>query len=99
MGAPDRLHTSLGEAEVPDLALPDQVPDRSSHVFDRHVRVDAMLVEEIDVIRLQSLQRGVGHFANPLRVAVRALSRVALLEAELRGDHYLVAVGGERFTH
>ena len=43
--AADRLHAGFGQAEVLDLAFLDQVLHRSRHVFDRHVRVDAVLVE------------------------------------------------------
>ena len=35
----------LGQAEVLDLACRDQVLHRAGHVLDRHVRVDAMLIE------------------------------------------------------
>ena len=49
--AADRLHSGLGQAEVPDLALLDQILHRSRHVLDRHVRVDAVLVEEVDASR------------------------------------------------
>ena len=48
MRAADRLHAGLGEAEVLDLALGDQLLDRAGDLFDRHVRVDAVLVEEVD---------------------------------------------------
>ena len=46
-----------------------------------------MLVEEVDAIRLQPRERGIGHLADPFRPAVHALARVSLLEAELGGDH------------
>jgi hypothetical protein len=48
----DRLHTGLGEAEVSDLPFLNQRLDRSRDVFDRDVRVDPVLIEEIDPIRL-----------------------------------------------
>ena len=40
----------LGQAEVPDLAGPDQLLDGAGDVLDRHVRVDAVLVEQVDVV-------------------------------------------------
>ena len=49
--APDRLHARFGKAEVLDLACLDQVLHRAGDVLDRHVRVDAVLVEEIDARR------------------------------------------------
>ena len=48
--AADRLHSRFGEAEVLDLSFLDQLLDRSRHVLDRHVGVDAVLVEQIDGI-------------------------------------------------
>ena len=48
MGAADGLHARLREAEVLDLALLDQLLDRARDVLDRDVRVDAVLVEEVD---------------------------------------------------
>jgi hypothetical protein len=44
--AADRLHACLGEAKVPHLAFLDQLLHGSRHVFDRHVGIDAVLVEE-----------------------------------------------------
>jgi hypothetical protein len=48
VGAADGLHARLGEAEVLDLALLDQVLHRARHVLDGHVRIDPVLVEEVD---------------------------------------------------
>ena len=56
MRAADRPGGGLGQAEVLDFALGDQLPDRPSHVLDRHVRVDAVLIEDIDAIGSQALQ-------------------------------------------
>ncbi len=36
--SPDRLRAGFGQAEVLDLALPDQLLHRAGHVLDRHVR-------------------------------------------------------------
>jgi len=47
--AADGLSRGLGEAEVRHLALRDQVPDGLRGLLDRRVRVDAMLVEQVDV--------------------------------------------------
>ena len=60
MGAADRLRARLRQAEVPDLAFRDQLPDGAGDVLDRHVRVDAVLVEQVDAIGPQPLQRRVG---------------------------------------
>jgi len=56
VGAADRGRGGLGEPEVADLAGVDEFADGARDVLDRHVRVDAMLVEQIDPIRPQSFQ-------------------------------------------
>ena len=66
-----------------DLALLDQLLDGAGDVFDRHVRVDAMLVEQIDTIGLQALQRGLDDGANTLGPAVQALTASPSLKPNL----------------
>jgi len=56
----------------PDLTFLNQVLHRPGNVFDRHVRVNPMLIEEIDVIGLQSFERGFSYLLNMLRTAIRA---------------------------
>src|SRR5712691_10303627 len=72
VGATDRLRSCLGKAEVLDLAFPDQVLHRTRHVFDRHVPVDPVLIEEIDGIDSESLERGLGDLLDVLWPAVQA---------------------------
>ena len=50
VGAADVLHARLGQAEVPHLALGDQLLDRAGNVLHRHLGIDAMLVEQVDVV-------------------------------------------------
>ena len=103
MRAADRLRARLGEAEVLDLAFLDQVLHRPRHVLDRHVRVDAVLIEEVDGVDPEPLERGLGHLLDVLGPAVRGRpTRLAVgveLEPELGGDHHLPAEGGQRFAH
>ena len=53
----------FGKAEVLDLTFPNQVLHRSRHVFDRHLRVDTVLVEQIDGIDPEPLERALGDSA------------------------------------
>jgi hypothetical protein len=50
MGAADRLHARLGQAEMPYFALANEVAHGAGHVLDRNFGIDAVLVEEIDRI-------------------------------------------------
>src|SRR5208283_498854 len=42
--AADRLHSWFRKTEVLDLAFPDQLFYRSRHIFDRHIRVNTVLI-------------------------------------------------------
>ena len=97
MGATNRLGSRFREAEVPDLALPNQLLHCSSHVFDRHLRVDTVLVEQIDHVGLESLERRLGDLLDVLRPAVEARER-GKVETELRSDHHLAPEGSKRFA-
>ena len=48
------VYPGFGESEVFHLACGDQVLHRARYVFDWHVRVDAMLIEQVDHIGPQS---------------------------------------------
>ena len=85
------LDPGFGQAEVADLAGGDEVADGAGDVFDGDVRVDAVLVEEVDVVGAQPAQRVVGDLPDAFGSAVGAVGRRAVGEAELGGDHDLVA--------
>src|SRR5260370_35507398 len=55
--ATDGLHAGFREPEVLHLALLDEVFHGSGAVFDRHVGIYAVLVEQIDNIGLEALER------------------------------------------
>src|SRR5256885_9853814 len=102
MGAADRLHSCFRKAEVLHLALLNQVLHRSSGVFDRNIRIHAMLVEQINDIGPQSLERGLGDFPDVLWPAVepRLFTGAWIkFEPEFGGDHYLLTERRQRFTH
>jgi len=58
--APNGIGTGLRESEVSDLALRDQLGYRPRDVFDGHVWIDPVLVEEIDDVGAEPLERRVG---------------------------------------
>ena len=86
------------------LTLPSAISSltASGHIFDRHVRIDAVLIEQIDVIGPQTFQAGVGHRFDMLGPAIGATAALPGLkidvEAELCGNHHFVADGLERFA-
>ena len=70
--AADGLRARLGKAEVLHLAFADQLLDRARDVLDRHVRIDAVLIEQIDDVGLEPLERSLGDLLDVLRPAVKA---------------------------
>jgi hypothetical protein len=94
MRATDRLHSSLRKAKVLYLARLNQILHRSGHVFDRHVRVNTVLIEQINDISPESFERGIGDLLDVLGAAIQsclfACVRVEF-ETELGSDHHSVA--------
>jgi hypothetical protein len=93
VGAADGGSPGFGHAEVLDLACLDELLDRARGLLDRDVGVDAVLVVQVDHVGAESTQGaldsgpdllGPTPQAGPLSVGVEH-------EAELAGDHHLVA--------
>src|ERR1035437_1676290 len=99
VGAADRRRRGLGEAQEPYLAGGDRFGHRADGLFDRHLRIDAVLVPQVDVADAKPLERAL---EGPLRVGGRAVDAVDALtvgrerEAELRRELDLVAAAGDR---
>ena len=55
-----------------DLTLLNQVLHGARHVLDRDVRVDTMLIEQIDGIHLKPLERVFGDLPDVLRATIQA---------------------------
>jgi len=79
------------------LALCDQVLERACKLLDRHSRVDAVLVIQVDAVSPQALERFLDHFTDMLRPAVQR-DRAVDRETELRSNPYLVTKWGECFA-
>jgi hypothetical protein len=92
--AADRLRGRLRETEIADLPLLDELGHRPYRLLDRRVRIDAMLVVDIDVFGAEPLQRGVTGGEDVLAVAADAEPFAFLVAdaAELCREHDLVAV-------
>jgi len=64
------------------LSRSDQVLDRSRDVLDRHLGVDAVLVEQVDGVDSEPLERAVHGLADVLGVAGEAHLPAFLVESE-----------------
>ena len=100
MRAADRLCAGLRKAEVPDLALLNQVLYRARNVIDRHVRVNTVLVKQIYDVGLQPLEGSLRNRLNVRRTAVHAPTTFPCLEinieTELRCNDDSAPEGRER---
>ncbi len=89
----------LGHAEVLHLAGLDQLLDRAGDVFDRHLRVDPVLVVEVESLDAEPLQRAFDDLLDDLGPARHPSPGLPLdridVPAELGGDHHLVPIRGE----
>src|SRR5688500_5577894 len=85
-----------------DFAFADQLLDRGGNFLDGHRWIDAMLIEQIDVICFQAPERAFHCAPDMLRTTVEARTNLALrrdVEAELGGDNHLTAHRCERFAN
>jgi hypothetical protein len=99
VGAANRLHAGFRQAEVLHLAGRNEILHCAGDVLDRDLRIDAVLVEQIDPIRLQSLQRCVGDFPDVRGAAVEPGLLAAFdLEAKLRRNDDAIAKRRERLS-
>ena len=102
VGAADGRGAGLGQAEVLHLARVDQLLDRAGDVLDRHVGVDPVLVEQVDRGRSAAAAARPRRPAGCARAGCRprraACRRRIDVEAELGGDHHLVADRRQRLA-
>src|SRR5260221_11679828 len=103
MCATDRPHPCFRKSEVLHLALLNQLFHRSRNVFDRHVGIYAVLIEQVDDIGLEALERCLGDLLDVFWTTVQATptrSTIGIrLPPELGGDHHLVTNGSQRLAH
>ena len=91
--AADGLRSRLGETEMAHLALAHEVGHGADRILDRRLRIDPVLVVEIDRVDLEPLQARFAGLAHVIRLAAdtEALAVRPAHIAELRGEHDLVA--------
>ena len=71
----DGLRPGFGQAEVLHFARSDQLTHGAGHVFDRHVGVDAVLVQHVHVVGAQVTEAVVEYLADVLRACCRCRIR------------------------
>ena len=91
----DGVDPGFGQADVADLALGDQLGEGADDLLDRRVRVDPVLVVQVDVVGVEPAQRSFDGDADVLGAAVGPDSAGVRHEPELGGEHHLVAAALE----
>src|SRR6185437_4259885 len=85
-----------------DLALLNELLHRSCDIFDRHIRINAVLIEKVDNISLQSRQRGFSYLFDVFWPAIQ-LSPLSVSrrrsESEFGCNHHLPTKGSKGFAH
>ena len=87
-----------------DFPFLNQVLHRSRHVLDGHVRVNPVLVEKVDDVGSEPLERGLGHLLDMFGATVQYRCTLCSpgidlgVKAELGGDHHLPTEGRERLS-
>src|SRR5262245_8143361 len=89
----DRCLACLGQSEEADFAGLLQLRHGANRLLDRHARIDAVLVVDIDRIDAEALQRCITRAPNVFRRSVDAEPRAILPAdvAEFRGEDSLTA--------
>lgn len=88
----------FGDSPVTDLAFFDQLGHRLRHGLRLYLRIDPVLIVEIDVIRPQSPETLLDAVADGFRSAVELKRPVLIVaDAHLCGDDHLIPNAPERF--
>ncbi len=87
---------------MPNLAGSDQLLDRAGYLLDRHVRIDTMLIEQVDGFDFQPRETAVGDLLDVFRSTVEGTPTLLTLRcgppAKLGGDHDLTFERRERLA-
>jgi len=88
--------TDVSEIPMADLALALQLRQGTERLFDRHVRIDPVELEQVDAFAAKPAQATLGAFAQPFGASVdRPLIRTRSHEPGLGRNDDLAGVGGK----
>src|SRR6185369_128069 len=98
-GSSQRFRAALRQPDIADLAGLHELCERTDRLFNRHRAVDAMEIEEVEVIRAQPLQAlFAGGRDEPRRIVDGELAFLPRKAALAREEHVLPA-RAERRAH
>src|ERR1700733_10888924 len=99
--APNRLRSRLRQTEIAHLTLRDQPRHRADRIFDRRVRIDAMLIIEVDHVGAEPLEARFAGRLNIFRLAAhRTIRRIGgPYDAELGRKYNIMPPIANRITY
>ena len=86
MRAAHRLQAGFGQTVLEHLALRRQGLHGPGHVFDGHLRIDAMLVKQVDAVSAQPSQLGVHHLPDVFGPAVQSTTSLPGLRIDVKAE-------------
>ena len=88
MGAGDGGGRSLAQTEVSDEAFVDKLTNGACDLFDGHIRVHAVLHEQIQALDAQTTGGFLGNTADGFRAGIQLTSGLAVVDipTKLRGN-------------
>src|SRR5271170_2238853 len=100
VSTPDCLLSRLRKPEIMYLPGPHQLPHRPRNFLDRNLRINAVLVEQVNIFNLQASQGSVDDLADMFRAAVGpAHLAIHYAKSKLRSDDGLFPPPLERPPH
>src|SRR5580698_10050380 len=93
MGSSNRCGGSFGQSDVKDFALVDQLLEHADRFLNGSLRVDSVLVVEVDPVRAQSSEGSFHGGPNVGGVAIDMTNPAPRMgdESEFRGQHNAIA--------
>ena len=103
MGTTNRLHASFRQAKMLHFALLNKFLYRPGDIFNRDIRVNPVLIEQVDCFNFESLERSFDCLLNMLWSTVqgcrtRASITTTEVESELRCNYHLLAERNQSFA-
>src|SRR5262245_13482103 len=101
--ATNRLRSRFRKTEMLNLTFLNQRLHCSRHIFNWHVRINTVLIKQIDDLDPESLETAFSDMLDVLWPTIQPhpsrLSVGLKFEPELGGDHHLLAEGSEGFAY
>ena len=91
VGTADGVRARFGQAEIAHLAGGNQLFHRTCHLFHRHGGIDAVLVQQVDVVGIHAGKRLLNYGTDAFGAAVQAVGDDAVFETEFGGDDDFLA--------